>query len=637
MRPVRCRLSRVIFGRSSKRRATGSKSRRGARQGQQERSTTLNARIDRSTAVVASARTPLRLLAGTILTIFVAAFVLTPAGTRASGGAPDVSVIVRTLSGAQARIERFVTAGGGSITAELPIIDGFSATLSQRVVDAIGTDPSVVSISPDVALAPQTASYDPGTDTNSMASTTKYSGATAWWRAGYTGDGVDVALIDTGVAPVTGLAGTNKVIYGPDLSIESQSAALTNLDTYGHGTFMAGLIAGDDPTLTAPYDQSPPSAYRGMAPDARIVSLKVGTADGGTDVSQVIAAIDWVVQHAHDPGMNIRVLNLSYGTNSVQPYTVDPLAYAAEVAWKQGIVVVAAGGNYGFQSHANNAPALADPAFDPYLLAVGSSDSNGTETLSDDTVPAFSPWPKRGATRGVDMVAPGMHLQGLRVPNSYIDINHPEGQIDARYFRGSGTSQSAAIVSGAVALVLQKFPNATPDQVKELLGNSGYPIIGKAQQIGGGELQMASALTMPLPYASQRWLASTGTGSLELSRGSDHISMDGVPLTGEQDIMGSPFDAPAMAILEAQGKSWSGGIWNGKSWSGNSWSGNSWSGLSWSGLSWSGLSWSGLSWSGNSWSGNSWSGLSWSGLSWSGLSWSGLSWSGTNWSGGGWY
>jgi len=602
---------------------------------------TLNPRTDPSTAVSVASRTSLRSLAGAILTIFVAAVVLTPGSTPASSGAPDVSVIVRTLSGAQARIERFVTSEGGSITAELPIIDGFSGTFPQWVADAIGADPSVVSVSPDVALAPQTASYDPGTDANSMASTTRYSGATAWWRAGYTGAGVDVALIDTGVAPVTGLDGADKVIYGPDLSLESSSANLTNLDTHGHGTFMAGLIAGHDPTLTAPYDQSSPGAYRGMAPDARIVSLKVGTADGGTDVSQVIAAIDWVVQHAHDPGLNIRVLNLSYGTNSVQPYTVDPLAYAAEVAWKQGIVVVAAGGNYGFQSHMNTLPALADPAFDPYVLAVGSSDSNGTDTLADDTVPAFSPWPKRGATRGVDVVAPGMHLQGLRVPNSYIDINHPEGQIDSRYFRGSGTSQSAAIVSGAAALVLQKYPGASPDQVKQLLSDTGYPIIGKAQQIGGGELQLASALTTPLPFAWQRWLPSTGAGSLELARGSDHISMDGVALTGEQDIMGSPFDSTAMAVLEAQAKSWSGGIWNGKSWSGNSWSGNSWSGLSWSGLSWSGLSWSGLSWSGlswsgNSWSGNSWSGLSWSGLSWSGASWSGLSWSGTNWSGGGW-
>lgn len=597
---------------------------------------TLNARTDPPTAASVPSRPSLRPLAGALLTMFVAAFALTPSGTPASNGGPDVSVIVRTVAGAQARLESFVTSEGGSITADLPIIDGFSATLPQRVADAIGSDPWVLSVSPDAALAPQTSSYDPGTDANSMASTTRYSGATAWWRAGYTGAGVDVALIDTGVAPVTGLDGAGKVVYGPDLSLESQSADLTNLDTYGHGTFMAGLIAGHDPTLTAPYDQSSPGAYRGMAPDARIVSVKVGTADGGTDVSQVIAAIDWVVQHAHDPGMNIRVLNLSYGTNTSQPYTVDPLAYAAEMAWKQGIVVVAAGGNYGFQNHLNTQPALADPAFDPYVVAVGSSDSNGTDTLADDTVPAFSPWPKRGATRGVDMVAPGMHLQGLRVPNSFIDINHPEGLIDARYFRGSGTSESAAIVSGAAALVLQKYPNATPDQVKGLLSDTGYPIIGKAQQIGGGELSLASALTLPLPFASQGWLPSTGTGSLELARGSDHISMDGVALTGEQDIMGSPFDAAAMAVLEAQGKSWSGGIWNGKSWSGNSWSGNSWSGVSWSGLSWSGSSWSGLSWSGNSWSGKSWSGLSWSGLSWSGNSWSGLSWSGGNWSCGGW-
>ena len=104
--------------------------------------------------------------------------------------------------------------------------------------------------------------------------------------------------------------------------------------------------------------------YRGVAPDARIVSLKVGVADGGTDVTQVIAAIDWVVQHRHDNGMNIRVLNLSYGTNSTQPYGVDPLAYAVEQAWKAGIVVVAAAGNSGYQTGAS-AQGLADPALRP--------------------------------------------------------------------------------------------------------------------------------------------------------------------------------------------------------------------------------------------------------------------------------
>ncbi len=388
---------------------------------------------------------------------------------------PDVAVVVRTLAGAETKVGHEVVSLGGSVTAQLGIIDGFAATISRTALEALRSDPSVVSISPDAPLTPASANYDASGDVNSMASTADYAGAAAWWRNGYTGAGIDVALIDTGVSPVEGLDGSGKVVYGPDLSLESQAPNLTNLDSYGHGTFMAGLIAGHDDTLQAPYDQAPASAYRGMAPDSRIISIKVGTADGGTDVSQVIAAIDWVVQHAHDPGYNIRVINLSYGTNATQSYILDPLAYAAEVAWNSGIVVVAAGGNYGFQSHMNNAPALADPAIDPYVIAVGSTDPNGTPTMSDDTVAAFSPWPKRGATRGVDLVAPGSHLQGLRVPNSYIDVNHPEGQIDDRYLRGSGTSESAAIVSGAAALILQRYPNATPDRVKKLLTGDGLP------------------------------------------------------------------------------------------------------------------------------------------------------------------
>ena len=134
------------------------------------------------------------------------------------------------------------------------------------------------------------------------------------------------------------------MIYGPGLSLESQAPNLRNFDTFGHGTFTAGIIAGHDGALTAPYAAAPASAYRGIAPDARIVSVEVATADGGTDVTQVIAAINWVVQHRNDNGMNIRVLSLSYGTNSTQASTVDPLAYAVEQAWKEGIVVVVSAG-----------------------------------------------------------------------------------------------------------------------------------------------------------------------------------------------------------------------------------------------------------------------------------------------------
>ncbi|HET7308871.1 MAG TPA: S8 family serine peptidase, partial [Actinomycetota bacterium] len=393
-----------------------------------------------------------------------------PSISAATGGSgPRAQIIVMTAPGATASIESAVEHVGGVVEQRLSIIDGFSAAVPTEVLPTLGGLPGVVSVTADSKMQPQTATYDPSTDVNSMNAVTRYTGAVDWWNTGYTGAGVDVAVIDTGVSPVEGLATPGKVLNGPDLSLESQAPNLRYLDTFGHGTFMAGLIAGHDSALTAPYADAPASAYRGMAPDARIVSLKVGTADGGTDVSQVIAAIDWVVQHAHDPGLNIRVLNLSYGTNSTQLYTIDPLAFAAEQAWKRGIVVVAAGGNSGFQRHMNNEPAIANPAYDPFLLAVGASDSQGTDTLADDLVPAFSPWVNRGATRGVDLVAPGTHLQGLRVPNSYIDANHPEGLLGDRYFRGSGTSQAAAIMSGAAALVLQKYPSATPNQVKQLL------------------------------------------------------------------------------------------------------------------------------------------------------------------------
>ncbi len=572
------------------------------------------------------------LVAALVLAMLVATLGV---GTTPTYSGSPVSVIVRAVSGGAQQVEEVVSGVGGVIERRLPIIGGFSASLPADALPVLRHLPGVISVTGNIALEPEDGTYEPAGDANSMYSTTRSSGASRWWDAGYTGAGVDVAVIDTGVSPVEGLSVSGKLIYGPDLSIESQAPNLTNLDSYGHGTFMAGLIAGRDSDMVPPYSQAPASQYRGMAPDARIVSVKVGTADGGTDVSQVIAAIAWVVQHAHDPGVNIRVLNLSYGTNSTQSYLLDPLAYAAEVAWRQGIVVVASGGNTGFQKTAD-APALSNPAFDPFLIAVGAANSNGTTWLFDDTVPDFSPRPTTMGTRGVDFVAPGVHMQGLRVPDSYIDQNHPTAQLGQRYFRGSGTSEAAAIVSGAAALVLQKYPSATPDQVKRLLGSTARWIYSWPSAVGSGELDLRSTFSSSLPNWVQTWAPSTGIGSLELARGTDHLTMDEVVLAGEQDVMGSPFDAAAMAALLAQGASWSGGDWNGKSWSGASWSGASWSGASWSGASWSGKSWSTCLFSGNSWSGASWSGASWSGASWSGASWSGSSWSGSNWAGRSW-
>jgi serine protease AprX len=542
----------------------------------------------------------------------------------------SISVIVRADSQRDMRAAaQDVAATGGRVVRALGIINGLDATVPSDALPWLAGQPGVVEVTRNAPLHLMSTSFDPVADVGSEYNTTRMTGAQAYWANGDTGRGVDVALIDSGVVGVNGLTAPGKVVNGPDLSFESQVAGTTYLDTFGHGTHMAGLIAGRDDAATAYAGDS--SDFVGMAPDARIVNVKVADAHGATDVSQVIAAIDWVVQHRNDNGLNVRVLNLSFGTDSSQPYTADPLAYAAEVAWRNGIVVVAAAGNAGFAPSGS----LTDPASDPYVIAVGAADTEGTTAESDDVVASFS---QNGVHRKPDLVAPGVHVVSLRDPGSYVDQTYSgTGLVGARFFRGSGTSQATALVSGAAALLISQRPWLTPDQVKDLLDSSAKPLTNQsANAQGNGELNLSAALTAVPSTSAQNYTRSTGSGSLEGSRGSVHLVMNGVTLQGEQDIMGQAFNSAVMAAAESNATSWSGGVWNATSWSGTSWSGTSWSGTSWSATSWSGTSWSGTSWSATSWSSQAWSSASWSGTSWSATSWSGQSWSATSWSGQSW-
>jgi serine protease AprX len=187
--------------------------------------------------------------------------------------------------------------------------------------------------------------------------------------ANLSGKGVGIALIDTGVSPVFQLS-PSLVVNGPDLSFESQSPNLRYLDTYGHGSHMAGIMVGNGYT----------DGHVGLAHNAKLTSVKVGTATGSVDVTQIIAAIDWVVENKnHDPAYPIRVINLSYGSGGRPSSLTDPLQFAVEQAWKAGIVVVAAAGN-------DAGSVLSDPASDPFVLAVGAAHTAGTWTNSDDTL-----------------------------------------------------------------------------------------------------------------------------------------------------------------------------------------------------------------------------------------------------------
>jgi serine protease AprX len=540
-------------------------------------------------------------------------------GLRGPAG-PLGRVIVRAAHSAAAGLDGAIAAADGHVLRHIGIVDAAVADVPLSRLAGLRSTPGIAEVTPDgpVQLDTLPSGYDPTTDVASAYSTTLLSGARSYWGAGYTGSGIDIALIDSGTVPVDGLT-NGKVVNGPDLSFESSVPQLHDLDSFGHGTHMASLMAGRDVEAVTPYTANS-DAYVGMAPDARVVSIKVADSHGVADVSQVLAGIDWAVQHAHDPGMNIRVMNMSFGTDATQSYILDPLAFAAETAWHQGIVVVASTGNAGWKAGVNN------PAEDPFVIAVGAADTNGSMSMANHTVAAFSSGGDQ--TRNPDLLAPGVHLQGLRDPGSYIDDNNPQAVLSGRFFRGSGTSQATALTSGAVALFLQQHPTATPDQVKSVLDSTATPLPGASPVYqGNGELTLSRALTAvppPALFAAQGFAPSTGLGTIEGSRGSVHVQFsNGVVLSGEVDAHFSPIAAGPLAYAESALGAWSGDTFNGSTWDGTTAppSGSEWTGSQWSGSQWSGSQWSGSQWSGSQWSGSQWSGSQWSGSQWSSADW----------------
>ncbi|RKS72419.1 subtilisin family serine protease [Motilibacter peucedani] len=522
-------------------------------------------------------------------------------------GAGPTRTWLALATGPVAETSAAVRASGASVVRELPGIGQVVLRADAAQVAALETTGTVRSITLDSTVHLSGAAYTPATDPGSPFNVSTAVGARAMWKAGFTGDGVDVAVIDSGVTP---LPGGPRLVVGPDLSFDAQDPKNGRIDEYGHGTHLASIIAGEDTTSDA---RTSSATETGIAPDARVASIKVGDVNGGVDVSQVVAAIDWAVVNRSNH-LNLRVINLSFGTDTTQPWQLDPLAFAAESASRKGVVVVAAAGNTG-------GVGLDDPAYDPSVLAVGATDPRGTTGPADDVVASYS---SRGnGVRNPDLVAPGTGIVGLRVPGSVIDGETGAG--GSRWLRGTGTSQAAAVVSGAAALLLQQRPSLTPDQLKAVLRASAAPIAGaSAAEQGAGRLDLAKAMVTPVPASVPTAPAGTGLGSLDASRGSQVLVLDGVPLTGEKDVFGGAVtSAQLAAVASGQISPEALGAYATAFWTYTD--GVQGAELSWGRLSLPAAFWSGTTagtWSGRSWSGRSWSGRSWSGRSWSGRYWS---------------
>jgi serine protease AprX len=499
----------------------------------------------------------------------------------------DVAVIIHEAIPSTDAAERLVLSTGGRVTRELPLVGGFSAAVPQDRLPSLSGAASVAGVWADAHI--RMAS----TGTNQYDT---WEPNLAWRKAirlgqvNVNGSGVTVALLDTGVSNVDDL-GTRvdaRIDFTPDGAGD---------DEYGHGTHLAGVIAGNG--------SDSGGKWRGVAPGAHLISIKVAGRDGATDVSVVIAALQWIVTHRDL--YNIRVLNLAFGTDGVQPYALDPLDAAVERAWAAGITVVVSAGNRG-----SNPGTINKPGDDPYVITVGAADLNSTTDRSDDQVAPFS---SRGPTQDgfekPDLVAPGITIVSARSVGSTIDQQHQDAIVDDDYFKGTGTSQAAAVVSGVAALMYDANPSLKPNQVKGMLLDTAFKTT--AYRVGGGAgLVDAEGAVLAADGAIGNPNAgldrAVGIGSLELSRGTMHVTADlngdgsGEVVLGEIDVLGEPWDSNS---------------WSSESWSSDSWSSNSWSSLiaendGWSSNSWSSNSWSGMCWSSNSWSSNSWSSIAWS-------------------------
>ena len=302
-------------------------------------------------------------------------------------------------------------------------------------------------------------------------------GAPAAWALGNTGQGIGIALVDTGVSPRPELG--DAVAGQVEVGAPGRST-----DGHGHGTFLAGLIGADGG------DGVP----TGIAPDAHVVSFKVADADGRTSIEAVVSALGVVRATAEELGIRVVVLALGGPADEV----ADPVEEALEDLWASGLVVVVASGN--------EPDEVTEPGVSPYLLTAGATDDHGTADRSDD---AEAEWSGRGVDRlgrpKPDVHAPGTSVVSVRVPGSLADREHPGSRIGGHAFRGSGTSMAAAITAGAAALVLRADPTLTPDEVKGRLMASAEPSSDNP----------AGTIDVPAAIAADEAVANTDLPPLE--------------------------------------------------------------------------------------------------------------------------
>jgi len=403
-----------------------------------------------------------------------------------------------------------VFAKGGALQENLPAINAGVFTVKGSSLSALTKDPNVLYVSPDrVVRATATV-----TDYYDQAVLAPYA-----WSRNFTGHGIGIAVIDSGISSGKDFTLSNgtgsRIVYSQNFAGGQSTVA----DLYGHGTHVAGIIAGNGQNS---HGASFRKTFMGIADNVNLINLRVLDHGGAGHDSAVIAAIQKAISLKSK--YNIRVINLSLGRPAYESYALDPLCQAVEAAWKAGIVVVVAAGNEGRndKAHTDGYGTIAAPGNDPYVITVGAMKPMGTTTRADDLIASYS---SKGPTLydhivKPDIVAPGnMTISVLASSSATLMKAYPKNIVAlssystnskgaSSYFTLSGTSMATPVVSGAVALLLQQNARLTPDQIKARLMKSAYKTFPRSST--------ATDPTTGKHYTSQYDIFTVGAGYLDI-------------------------------------------------------------------------------------------------------------------------
>lgn len=373
--------------------------------------------------------------------------------SHANGGADPVRVILYAKE--YERCRPTLDKLGITIFSELPLIDGYVVEVPYNQLARIAGQKNVRYITADLDVQAQ------------MDVATKVVGADALQNAGVTGRGVGIAFIDTGIYPHPDFTmPKNRIAAFVDI-VNSRTAYY---DDNGHGTFVAGVAAGSGSASSG--------KYRGIAPGANIIALKVMDANGGGRASDVLGALQWIAYN--HKRYNIKVVSMSLGSDVGITNRDDAMERGVEQLWRQGITIIAAAGNSGPHSRT-----ITVPGTSPMIVTVGSNDDRRTVSLDDDIVADFSSRGPVGNRPKPDILAPGVDIHGPLADTTYLP-GRKMARMSTYYTAMKGTSVSTPIVAGIAALYYEQNPSVTPDEIKRNLITRARRLTGQRNQEGYG-------------------------------------------------------------------------------------------------------------------------------------------------------